>query len=130
MDPSRLVHIAMISGNIDLYIDRVQQILIAQHKYPETNREQQQIQIKQLTIAFKALLQAKSRQKRIQDIRKHHRRNTHHSSTRPTHDTPRGICIRDILKEQVAGSGQRKNTRRKEEGYIQSRLGKHVTKGW
>ena len=130
MDPKTFVLFAKMDGGLDKYIDIIRQVLIAQHRYPEGTSEEQTIQIKLLTEKFKALLQAKAREERIQNIRKNNRCSTHHSSTRPTDYTSGRVCIRDILKEKIAGSGKRKNSSRKKEGYVESCLGKHVTKPW
>jgi hypothetical protein len=130
MDPKTFVLFAKMDGGLDKYIDILRQILIAQHRYPEGTSEEQTSQIRSLTAKFKALLQAKARQERIQNIRKHNGRGTDNSSTCPTDYTSGRVCIRDILKEKVAGGGKRKNRSRKKEGYVESRLGKHVTNSW
>lgn len=115
---------------LDRQIDLVCQVLIAQHKYPEGDREEQKREIKLITQSLKALLHAKARKERIQKISNHNGGDSKNGSTRPADDTTGGICIRDILQKKIAGDRKRNNGSRKKEGYVQSRLGKHETKGW
>jgi len=125
-----LVHRALINGTLNRDLDIVQQVLIAQHRYPEYNRIVQQQEIKSLTKTFHALLKAKATQESVQKVSNDDRGSSEDGSPSPTDNASRRISIRNILKEKIAGSGKRNNNRRKKEGYIQSRLGKHETKGW
>lgn len=123
--------IASLARNtLDRDLDIVRQTLIAQHKYPEATQDLQFKEVKFLTKLFQALLHAKSRQERIQEICNDHSSNTQYSSTSPTHNTPRRISIRNILQQQISGGRKRNRHRRKKEGYVESGLGKHETKGW
>lgn len=130
MDPSTIVAQAKRTGGFQRWIDLVRQVMIAQHKYPEGSRSAQQTQIQCLTRSFQALLKAKATQESIQKIRQNNRRQSNHCSTCPTDDATSGVGVGNILKKQVTGRRKRKNGSRQKEGYIESCLGKHVTKGW
>jgi hypothetical protein len=116
--------------SLDSRIDIVRQVLIAQHRYPEGDVDSQKREIKSLTKTFKNLLQAKAREERIDEICDDYCSTSENGGSSPTDNASRRICIRDILKKKIAGSRKRNNHSRKKEGYIESRLGKHETKGW
>jgi hypothetical protein len=116
--------------NIDTKIEIVRQVLIAQYKYPEGDAEFQKQEIKSITKTFKQLLQTKARQERIQEISNDYCSSAENCGSSPADNASRGISIRDILQKKVAGHRKRNNGSRKKEGYVESRLGKHVTNGW
>lgn len=125
-----LVHRALINGTLNRDLDIIQQVLIAQHRYPEYDRIEQQREIKSITRSFHALLKAKATQESVQKVSNDDRGSSENGSSSPTNNASRRISIRNILKEKIAGSRKRNKHSRKKEGYVESRLGKHETKGW
>ena len=89
--------------SIDRRIQSCQRMLVLAHKYPLPDKAAQTHQIKKLTFMFKALLTQKTRQKTIDNVRKNDSSNTQNTSTSQTDDPRPRICIRDILKEKIAG---------------------------
>ena len=90
---------------IDRRIQSCQRMLVLAHKFPLLDKTEQKIQIKKLTMLFKALLTQKASQKAIDDIRKNHRSNTQNTSASQTDNSRPCIRIRDILKKKIAGCG-------------------------
>ena len=88
--------------SIDRRIQNCQRMLVAAHKNPCPDKEEQKRQIKILTFAFKALLSEKVRQEAIHNICNDHGRNTENTSTSHTDNTGPRISIRDILKQKIA----------------------------
>jgi|Laugresp1bdmlbsn_1035097.scaffolds.fasta_scaffold29239_2 hypothetical protein len=125
----RYISSTILSGRIDREIDKARQMLIAEHKYPEGPIESQLQRIIAITRVFKVLLTEKSRQERIQKISNDNCGSTQYGSASITDYATGGISVRDILKKKIAWGGKRNNHDRKKEGYIQSCLGKHETKG-
>lgn len=116
--------------DIDTRIEIARQILILHHKYPREDKEKQKKKLKMLTYNFKQLLQTKARQERIDEVCDDYCSTSENCSPSPTNNPTGGICIRDILKKKITGSRKRNNHSRKKEGYVESCLGKHETKGW
>lgn len=130
MNSRLLVCRALLNGTLNRDLDIIRQVLIAQHRYPEGDKFEQQREIKSLTKSFQALLHAKSAQERIQEIGDDYCSSSENCGSSPADNTPRGIRIGDILKKKISGGRKRNKHSRKKEGYVQSRLGKHETKGW
>ena len=89
--------------SIDRRIQSCQRMLVIAHKFPLPDKTAQTHQIKELTLMFKALLAQKASQEAVHNIRKNYSSNTQNSSTGQTDNTRPRICIRDILKEKIAG---------------------------
>jgi hypothetical protein len=88
---------------IERRIEICQRLLITAHKKPHPDKYEQARQVRQLTLMFKGLLTQKARQETIHDICDDYGRNTENTSTSEADDARPRICIRDILKKQVAG---------------------------
>ena len=84
----------------------VRRILVGLHRYHLFSPEEHQRRVKKFDQMFKALLTEKARQERAQKIRNHNGGSTEHGSTGPTDHTAGSVGTRDILQEQIAGSGQ------------------------
>jgi hypothetical protein len=130
MNTRLLVCKALVNGTLNRDLDIIQQVLIAQHRYPEGDRLEQQREIKSLTKSFQALLHAKARQERVQEIGYDYCSSSENCGASPADNTPRRIRIGDVLKKKISGGRKRNKNSRKKEGYVESRLGKHETKGW
>lgn len=88
--------------SIDRRIQNCQRMMVAAHKNPCPDKEEQIRQIKILTFAFKALLTEKARQEAIHNICNDYCCNTQHTSTSQAHDSRPSIRIGDILKQKIA----------------------------
>lgn len=90
--------------SIERRIDICQRLMLVAHKNPHPDKYEQARQVKQLTLMFKALLTQKARQETIHNICDDHGRNTKDTGASETDNTRPRICIRDILKKQIARS--------------------------
>ena len=89
--------------SIERRIENYQRLMVAAHKNPHPDKEEQKRQIKQLTRIFALLLTEKARQETIHNICDDNGSNTQYTSPSQTDDSRPRICIGDILKKKVAG---------------------------
>lgn len=88
---------------LDFQIQTTQALLLSLYTTPYDDKVLHQAQVKHYTKKFKALLAQKARQKVVQHVSNHNSSNTKDTSAGETHDTRPRICIRDILKQKIAG---------------------------
>jgi hypothetical protein len=88
---------------INRRIQNYQRMLVVAHKHPHPDKDEQKRQIKLLTVKFKMLLTEKARQEAIHDICDDNGRDTKNTGSSEADDPRPRICIRDILKEKIAG---------------------------
>ena len=88
--------------SIDRRIQNCQRMLVAAHRNPCPDKEEQVRQIKILTFAFRALLAEKARQEAIHNICNDYGRNTQYTRASQADDSRSRIRIGDILKQKIA----------------------------
>jgi hypothetical protein len=92
--------------NIQLELRTIQSIMIQFTRGPIDDDEVQVHVHKCLNSVFRGLLAEKTRQEAVQKMRNYHGSTAQNSSTRPTNNTPRSVCIRDILQKKIAGCAE------------------------
>jgi hypothetical protein len=91
-------------GRLEDEILRIQNLLLGLTKFPHPDKAIQARKVQLMTQIFKALLSTKeAREKAIQQIREDNRRRAENGSASPTHNTPGGVGIWNVLKQKVAG---------------------------
>ena len=92
--------------SLEAELERVQNLLKTAERFPHPDKEKHRMIITQSTQLFKTLLAEKARQKIVNEVRNNNSGDPQNSSASPADNTARGVGVRNILEQKVAGGGQ------------------------
>ena len=100
------IHDVVTYKDLHEEIALVRRVLVGLHNYHHFTVRDQQARIKRYDQMFKALLTEKARQEVLNKMSNHKPSNTENASTGEADNTRSSVCVGNVLKEQIAGSGE------------------------
>jgi hypothetical protein len=101
---SMYVEHVLSKGALEAELKRTREYMVGSTIHPIADKEKQVQYVAQMNQVFRALLAEKARQELVKKVREDDRRRAEDARARVTDNAPRGVRIRNILKQNVTGS--------------------------
>jgi hypothetical protein len=90
-------------GALEAELRQTRAYMLDSTSRPLADKEKQVQYVAQMNQVFRALLAEKARQELVEKVREDDRRRAEDARARVTNNAPRGVRIRNILKQDVTG---------------------------
>jgi len=90
-------------GALEAELKQTRTYMLDSTSHPLADKEKQVQYVAQMNQVFRALLAEKARQELVQKVRDDDRRRAEDARARVADNAPRGVRIRNILKQDVTG---------------------------
>jgi hypothetical protein len=90
-------------GALEAELKRTREYMVGSTVHPIADKEKQTQYVAQMNQVFRALLAEKARQELVEKVREDDRRRAEDARARVADNAPRGVRIRNILKQDVTG---------------------------